>query len=97
MGWDFTIRRYLFRTPVTGCIVGYGQQMDRFDGRALGVGIAVGVVLGLVVCFFTGNPMWVTIGAAVGAILGVNAGWLQDGDKDNSNDDTDSPSNKPRQ
>ena len=60
----------------------YGQQMEQFDGRGLAVGIAGGVLVGLVINFFTGSAFWVGLLAAIGAMIGMNAGWF--GDDDNT-------------
>lgn len=55
--------------------------MDDFDGRGMAVGIAGGVVVGLAVDYFL-NTGGLTVGifAAIGAILGINAGWFKRGD-----------------
>lgn len=49
--------------------------MGTFDGRGLAIGIAGGVVLGLVVWFLTGSSMWIAVLAAIGAVIGMNAGF----------------------
>lgn len=49
--------------------------MDSFDGRGLAIGIAGGVVIGLIVWFFTGSSLWIGLLAAIGAVIGMNAGF----------------------
>lgn len=49
--------------------------MNTFDGRGLALGIAAGVILGLIIMFVTGNSIWIGILAAVGAVIGMNAGF----------------------
>lgn len=49
--------------------------MDTFDGRGLAIGIAGGVGVGLLIWFFTGSSLWIGIMAAIGAIIGLNAGF----------------------
>lgn len=48
--------------------------MDRFDGRAMAVGIVLGLVVGLVLYYFTSNTMLIYLGAGIGAILLMNSG-----------------------
>ena len=61
--------------------------MDRFDGRAMAVGIVLGMVVGLVIFYFTDNQTWIYLSAAIGAILLMNSGIFpprnSGGDKDN--------------
>ena len=52
--------------------------MNTFDGRGLAVGIAGGVILGLIVMLLTGNSVWIGILAAIGAVIGMNAGSKSD-------------------
>lgn len=54
--------------------------MDTFDGRGLAIGIAIGVALGLLVWFLTGSSLWIGILAAIGAVVGMNAGYGRSGD-----------------
>lgn len=49
--------------------------MNTFDGRGLALGIAGGVVVGLLVWWFTGSAVWIGVLAAIGAVLGMNAGF----------------------
>ncbi len=49
--------------------------MDSFDGRGLAIGIAGGVVVGLLVWFLTGSSLWIGLLAAIGAVIGMNAGF----------------------
>ncbi len=49
--------------------------MDTFDGRGLAVGIAAGVGVGLLVWWLTGSSLWIGILAAIGAVIGMNAGF----------------------
>ena len=48
--------------------------MDSFDGRGLALGIAGGVAVGLLVWFITGSSLWIGLLAAIGAVIGMNAG-----------------------
>lgn len=57
-----------------------------FDGRGLAVGIAAGVVIGLIVMYLTGNQAVIPIFAAIGAVLGLNTGWFNRGDKQDTPD-----------
>jgi|APLow6443716910_1056828.scaffolds.fasta_scaffold1235386_2 uncharacterized membrane protein YccC len=54
--------------------------MDTFDGRGLAIGIAGGVAVGLAIWFFTGSSLWIGIMAAIGAVIGMNAGFGKSGD-----------------
>ena len=54
--------------------------MNTFDGRGLAVGIAGGVVIGLIIMFITGNSIWIAVLAAIGAVIGMNAGFGNKGD-----------------
>jgi hypothetical protein len=49
--------------------------MDSFDGRGLALGIAGGVAVGLLVWFVTGSSLWIGLLAAIGAVIGMNAGF----------------------
>ncbi len=49
--------------------------MGTFDGRGLAVGIAGGVGIGLIVWFVTGSSLWIGLLAAIGAVIGMNAGF----------------------
>lgn len=49
--------------------------MDSFDGRGLAIGIAGGVAVGLLVWFLTGSSLWIGLLAAIGAVIGMNAGF----------------------
>ncbi len=49
--------------------------MGTFDGRGLAIGIAGGVGVGLIVWWLTGSSLWIGILAAIGAVIGMNAGW----------------------
>lgn len=49
--------------------------MDSFDGRGLAIGIAGGVVVGLVIWLLTGSLLWIGLLAAIGAVIGMNAGF----------------------
>lgn len=49
--------------------------MGTFDGRGLAVGIAGGVAVGLVIYLITGSSLWIGILAAIGAVIGMNAGF----------------------
>lgn len=49
--------------------------MDSFDGRGLAIGIAGGVVIGLIIWFLTGSSLWIGLLAAIGAVIGMNAGF----------------------
>lgn len=49
--------------------------MDSFDGRGLALGIAGGVAVGLLVWFITGSSLWIGLLAAIGAVIGMNAGF----------------------
>ncbi|MBK6761838.1 MAG: hypothetical protein IPG68_00480 [Micrococcales bacterium] len=49
--------------------------MNTFDGRGLALGIAGGVAVGLVIWFLTGSTLWIGLMAAIGAVLGMNAGF----------------------
>ena len=49
--------------------------MDSFDGRGLALGIAGGVAVGLLVWFITGSSLWIGVLAAIGAVIGMNAGF----------------------
>jgi hypothetical protein len=49
--------------------------MNTFDGRGLAIGIAGGVAVGLVIWFITGSSLWIGLLAAIGAIIGMNAGF----------------------
>lgn len=49
--------------------------MGTFDGRGLALGIAAGVAVGLLVWFVTDSSLWIGILAALGAVVGMNAGW----------------------
>ena len=46
--------------------------MERFDGRSMAVGIVAGLVVGLVLYYFTSNTMLIFLGAGIGAILLMN-------------------------
>ena len=46
--------------------------MERFDGRSMAVGIVAGLVVGLVLYYFTSNTMLIYLGAGIGAILLMN-------------------------
>lgn len=48
-----------------------------FDGRGLAVGIAAGVVLGLIVMYLTGSSLPIPLFAAIGAVVGLNVGWFK--------------------
>lgn len=48
--------------------------MDSFDGRGLAIGIAGGVAVGLAVWFVSGSAGWIGLLAAIGAVIGMNAG-----------------------
>ncbi len=61
--------------------------MDRFDGRSMAVGIVAGLAVGLVLFYFTSNPMLIYLGAGVGAILLMNAGLFKDKDDDGGSSD----------
>lgn len=65
--------------------------MEGFDGRGLAIGIAVGVFVGLGLSFLSGgNALWVSIMAALGAVIGMNAGWFTNRRKDDGNGPDDS-------
>lgn len=49
--------------------------MGTFDGRGLAIGIAGGVAVGLVVWWLTGSSLWIGVLAAIGAVIGMNAGF----------------------
>jgi hypothetical protein len=49
--------------------------MDSFDGRGLAIGIAGGVAIGLIIWFLTGSSLWIGLLAAIGAVIGMNAGF----------------------
>jgi hypothetical protein len=49
--------------------------MGTFDGRGLAVGIAGGVAVGLVIWRLTGSAVWMGLLAAIGAVIGMNAGF----------------------
>jgi CDP-diglyceride synthetase len=53
--------------------------MGTFDGRGLALGIAGGVAVGMLVWFLTGSSLWIGILAAIGAVIGMNAGFGGDG------------------
>jgi uncharacterized membrane protein YfcA len=53
--------------------------MDSFDGRGLALGIVVGLFVGSFVSYFTQNGFWLTLFAAVGAIMGMNNSWFKSG------------------
>lgn len=53
--------------------------MESFDGRGLAIGIAGGVLVGLLIWFITGNAIWIGVLAAIGAVIGMNVGF---GNKD---------------
>lgn len=54
----------------------------------MAVGIVLGMVVGLVIFYFTSNQTWIYLGAAIGAILLMNSGIFpprnSGGDKDGS-------------
>jgi hypothetical protein len=54
--------------------------MDTFDGRGLALGIAAGVAVGLVVWAITDSALWIGLLAAIGAVIGMNAGYGKSGD-----------------
>ncbi len=60
--------------------------MDRFDGRAMAVGIVLGLIVGLVIYYFVHNTMWIYLGSAVGAILLMNSGIFPPRDKPTDKD-----------
>lgn len=49
--------------------------MGTFDGRGLALGIAGGVVVGLLVWWLTGSSLWIGLLAAIGAVIGMNVGF----------------------
>lgn len=49
--------------------------MGTFDGRGLALGIAGGVAVGMVVWWLTGSSLWIGLLAAIGAVIGMNAGF----------------------
>lgn len=49
--------------------------MDTFDGRGLALGIAGGVLVGLLIWFITGSSLWIGVMAAIGAVFGMNVGF----------------------
>ncbi len=49
--------------------------MNTFDGRGLALGIGAGVVIGLVIWWLTGSALWIGLLAAIGAVIGMNAGF----------------------
>ena len=51
----------------------------------MAVGIVLGMVVGLVAFALTGNTMVIYLGAGIGAVLCMNAGFFKD------KDDTDGP------
>ena len=49
--------------------------MNTFDGRGLALGIAAGVAVGMVVWAFTDSALGIGLLAAIGAVIGMNAGF----------------------
>ena len=47
-----------------------------FDGRSMGIGIALGTIIGVFLWLVTGNQIFIVLFAAIGAVLGMNAGWF---------------------
>lgn len=46
--------------------------MGQVDGRGMAIGIAGGVVVGLVIMLVTGSAFWIGVDAAIGALIGMH-------------------------
>ncbi len=58
-----------------------------FDGRSMGIGIALGTIIGVFLWLVTGNQIFIVLFAAIGAVLGMNAGWFSRKDANGKSQD----------
>jgi hypothetical protein len=59
---------------------GTERESEREERRSLTLGLAIvfGAALGTVVFAFTGEPIWIAIGPALGVIIGAAIGYQED-------------------
>jgi uncharacterized membrane protein YccC len=58
-----------------------------FAGRSMGIGIAAGTIIGVVLWLVTGNQIFIVLFAGIGAVFGMNAGWFNRKDSDGNSQD----------
>ena len=65
---------------IPGRVAATVGSMDRFDGRSLAVGLAIGVLVGFAIMMVTDQLAWIYVFAVIGAMVGSSRNWFNKGE-----------------